>query len=634
MLVPMAKVEIIGHRDRLDATLGLLHGLQTIQLLDVTSEPGVRLPPLAADDRQLRELEELRYLRTRLDAILAMVPAPEEIDQTDLPAADLKELRAELEELGPELEQLTRRLDDLLAEQQALPRYLESLRRLLPLVPELTQLGGYETAALLIESRHASVLGELNTEMAAIAGDLYEIITAQVDPDTIGAILVFRRETARKVYALLGRVQVSRVRLPERFEGMPFRQALASMERRISALPQELAETQRAITDLVEPRRGWWATRSSIYARLDQLEAIRSIGTTHHVFVAVGWVPQPDLPALLSVLEAEVGPQVLLEEMTAEPDEKPPVLLRNPSAARPFEFLVRLLSLPAYGSFDPTRLMFVFLPLFFGMMLGDIVYGLVALGLSWWVGQRFGTRSQATRDLARVLVYSSIWSVIWGVIYGELLGNLGHKLFNLRPIWINREEAIEPLLIFALAVGAIHMTFGLLLGLWDAARSRRRNELIERMGRLAALMGLFFLAGVASDQLPDGLMTPAVAAIVLGLVGLMYVQGWLGILIGPLEMISTFGNVLSYLRLAAIGLASVYLARVANELGTVGPIWIGVIVASLIHALNLALGIFSPTIQALRLHYVEFFGTFFESGGRAFQPFGTTAAAPPRTTTS
>jgi V/A-type H+-transporting ATPase subunit I len=630
----MAKVEIIGHRDRLDATLRLLHGLRTIQLLDVTSEPGVRLPPLSADDKQLRELEELRYLRTQLDAILGMLPSPERIEQTASCSADLRELRAELEELGPELELLTHRLDELQAEQLALPRYLESLRRLLPLVPELTQLSGYETAALLIESRHAAVLGDLNTEMAAAAGDLYEIITAQVDPDTIGAILVFRRETARKVYALLGRVQVSRVRLPERFEGMPFRQALASMERRISTLPREVAETQRAITDLVEPHRGWWATQTTIYARLDQLEAIRSIGTTHHVFVAVGWVPEPDLPTLRSALEAEVGPQVMMEQIVAEPDEEPPVLLRNPSPARPFEFLVRLLSLPAYGSFDPTRLMFVFLPLFFGMMLGDIVYGLIALVLSLWVGRRFGARSPAMRDLARVLVYSSIWSLIWGVIYGEFLGNLGHQLFDLKPIWINREEAIQPLLLFALAVGAIHMTFGLLLGLWAAVRSKRRSALIERMGRLAALIGLFLLAGVASDQLPGGLMTPAVAAVVLGLVGLMYVHGWLGILIGPIEMISTFGNVLSYLRLAAIGLASVYLARVANELGAVGPIWIGVIVASLIHALNLALGIFSPTIQALRLHYVEFFGTFFESGGRAFRPFGTTAAVPPRTSSA
>ncbi len=634
MLVPMAKVEIIGHRDRLDVTLHLLHGLRTIQLIDVTSTPGVRLPPLTADEKQLRELEELRYLRTRLDAVLGMVPTPEGVGRSEVQPADLQALRAELEELGPELELLTRRLDDLQTEQQALPRYLESLRRLLPLVPELTQLGGYETAALLIESRHADVLGDLNTEMTEVAGDLYEIITAQVDRDTIGAILVFRREVARKVHALLGRIQVSRVRLPERFEGMPFRQALASMERRISALPGEIEKAHRTITDLVEPRRVWWATRSAIDARLDELDAIRRVGTTHHAFVAVGWVPEPDLPDLHSALEAEVGPQVMMEQIATEPDEEPPILLRNPSPVRPFEFLVRLLSLPGYNTIDPTRLMFVFLPLFFGIMLGDIVYGLFALALSLWVGRRFGARSPAMRDLSRVLVYSSIWSVIWGAIYGEFLGNLGHELFGMKPIWINREEAIQPLLLFALAVGAIHMTLGLLLGLWEAARLKQRSALIERMGRLAALMGLFLLAGVASNQLPVGLMTPAVAAVVLGLVGLMYVQGWLGILIGPLEMISTFGNVLSYLRLAAIGLASVYLARVANELGAAGPIWVGVIIASLIHALNLALGIFSPTIQALRLHYVEFFGTFYESGGRAFRPFGSATPAPPRTSSA
>jgi V/A-type H+/Na+-transporting ATPase subunit I len=82
------------------------------------------------------------------------------------------------------------------------------------------------------------------------------------------------------------------------------------------------------------------------------------------------------------------------------------------------------------------------------------------------------------------------------------------------------------------------------------------------------------------------------------------------------------GNVLSYLRLAAIGLASVYLARVANELGAVGPVWLGVSVAALFHALNLVLGAFSPTIQALRLHYVEFFQQFYVEGGSAYEPFG------------
>jgi len=95
------------------------------------------------------------------------------------------------------------------------------------------------------------------------------------------------------------------------------------------------------------------------------------------------------------------------------------------------------------------------------------------------------------------------------------------------------------------------------------------------------------------------------------------------VMLGPLELFGMIGNVLSYLRLAAVGLASVYLAVVANELAVAGPIWIGVVVAALLHALNLVLAGFTPAIQALRLQYVEFFSKFFVGGGRAFRPFGT-----------
>ena len=93
-------------------------------------------------------------------------------------------------------------------------------------------------------------------------------------------------------------------------------------------------------------------------------------------------------------------------------------------------------------------------------------------------------------------------------------------------------------------------------------------------------------------------------------------------------------GVLSYLRLAAVGLASAYLAIVANELGSAGPIWMGLLIAAFFHALNLALAAFSPMIQALRLHYVEFFSKFVIGGGRPFRPFGwrpenTPAQSPP-----
>jgi V/A-type H+-transporting ATPase subunit I len=99
-------------------------------------------------------------------------------------------------------------------------------------------------------------------------------------------------------------------------------------------------------------------------------------------------------------------------------------------------------------------------------------------------------------------------------------------------------------------------------------------------------------------------------------------MGWIGILMGPVEFIGLIGNVLSYLRIAAIGLASIYLAQVANDMaGKVGNLLVGVIVAILIHALNLVMGAFSPTIHSLRLHYVEFFRKFYQGGGRPYEPF-------------
>ncbi len=99
-------------------------------------------------------------------------------------------------------------------------------------------------------------------------------------------------------------------------------------------------------------------------------------------------------------------------------------------------------------------------------------------------------------------------------------------------------------------------------------------------------------------------------------------MGWLGLLLGPIEFIGVIGNIMSYLRIAAIGLASVYLAKVANELaGLAGNLIVGIIIAVLIHALNLVMGVFSPTIQSLRLHYVEFFRKFYEGGGRPYEPF-------------
>jgi V/A-type H+-transporting ATPase subunit I len=194
----------------------------------------------------------------------------------------------------------------------------------------------------------------------------------------------------------------------------------------------------------------------------------------------------------------------------------------------------------------------------------------------------------------------------------------------MHPLWFERASPkhVSALLLMTLGVGAVHVTLGLILGLWEALKDKSRSHLLERGGMLLGLVGLFGVTGVLTDLMGEGFMTPAIGGLILGVVLLGASLGWVGILMGPVEFIGLIGNILSYLRIAAIGLASVYLAQVANDMaGKVGSLIVGAVVAVLIHALNLVMGAFSPTIHSLRLHYVEFFRKFHQGGGRPYEPF-------------
>ncbi len=626
MLVDMTKIHVIGHRRDLDTVVAVLQHLNAVQLIDTADDHEIHLPPLGVGDDRLAELQDARYLRARIDSLLALVPEPPRVPAASSPV-DLATIRDELDLVGPRIEHLVQELEQLTAEQEGLPTHIAALARLLPLLPDVATTGGYETAAVLIDSHYPDVLGVLDTELTSLLDTNFEIISDRIDADTIGALVVFPQRSTPEVLGLLGREQLSRVRLPARYTGLSFRQAVTAMEHRLADLPAEIDQRRVKIDELIAPHRNWAAASRLLGDRMEQLAAIRLAGATTHTFVIGGWVPTRRLEEMRTALaDATEGSTVLIES-TPDEAETPPILLDNPPIARPFELFVRLLSVPVYGGFDPTLLMVAFMPLFIGMMLGDVVYGAALLLLAIVVGRRFGATAGAVHDVSRVLMLAAGWSIVWGVVYGEFLGDLGHRWFGLEPIWINREEALEPLLVFSLGVGVVHVVLGILLGIWSAGRNAQRSKLVERIALLVALAGTFLVVAVAADHLPSGFVTPGVAALIVGLAVMMASGGVMGLLMGPLELLGTLGNVLSYLRIAAIGLASVFLAKVANELGAAAPLWLGVLIGTLFHSLNLALGAFSPTIQALRLHYVEFFSKFYEDGGEEYRPFGAVGGA-------
>ncbi len=364
--------------------------------------------------------------------------------------------------------------------------------------------------------------------------------------------------------------------------------------------------------------------------RLARYDAIPKFARTRHTFIIHGWVIGAAVPALEAKLAEVAAGSAAVRVLPQRVLGVPPVLLDNPQPVRSFEPLISLLPLPTYGSLDPTMFVATFFPPIFGLMLADAGYGAILLAAAGAM-LLLARGRKLMRSLALVAASCGFFTVVFGLLFGELFGAVGRS-FGLVPLWRERftvvpgksTEALLGYLLIALAVGVLQILFGLVLGIVNARRTRNRTMALGNLARIAGLVVLFFFVGRLARVLPPVFTSLGIVALILFLVLMLYQtikHPSHGILL-PIEILSTVGNILSYARIMAIGMASVVLSLLASILGgIVGNVVLAVLVVILVHALNLALGIIDPTIQGLRLHYVEFFSKFYLGGGRPFSPF-------------
>ncbi len=354
-------------------------------------------------------------------------------------------------------------------------------------------------------------------------------------------------------------------------------------------------------------------------AELEKAEAPLRFAVSKSAFVIQGWVPAGELETLEATLSKATGERIFVEAEYPHHSEKVPVKLANPGPARPFEFFMRLYSLPKYDEIDPTVFTFITFPLFFGFILGDVGYGLVTFFLLLWLKEKFSSASK----LVNVLVPAAVSSIVFGFLFGEVFG-FEHAFGMEFPRLVDRAHEINTMLIAALAIGLLHINLGFILGFINERRHKGLfRAFAAKLSWMLLQVGVALIALSATGKINVPVYVGIVAAVVS--IALIYIGESMR---GIVELPSLLSNLLSYARLMAVGLSSVSLAVVINEMakdiansGGIGMV-AAVVVLFIGHTMNLALGLLGSFLQSLRLHYVEFFTKFFEGGAIPFRPFG------------
>lgn len=644
---PMAKVRVIAIKDQ---SRKILETLQELGVLHV--EEASELKPI---DREHIE-DERRRIREALgllDDIISYLPEPQKVYVGDAGEADtVSRVIAEVDKLHRSLSQLIEsysriREESLRAER--LDRFLGELAKLAnPHIKDLQYSGNYLYSNVIVLSQDTYSIFEDKTKALLLRN-----LNRTTDDGTVVCYFVAGADSRKQIETMIKDLGIATLDIPE--SDLDLSTFLAQNREDIQKLRSESERLRRDVQNSIMREIGAIALyREILTIEFGRCSVLLQAAEARYVTLIEGWIPEIAAPFLESKLK-DASNNVFVETTSPGPNDLPPTKLRNPKAIQPFEVIVKLFSLPKYGDWDPTPGVAYFFAFFFGLMLNDLVYALGLLFLARFVLHKLveDPDSEGTRLFRKVLYTSGSAALVVSLLSGTYLGDfpqmyLGIDLESTALIKTVQEALADPIyfIILSLIVGIVHVNLAHLLGAVRAIKEGDRGTVINKAGLLLIqLFGIPYIMQVmfkvrlipVNDALYGIFPYFVLLGVVLLIIGSLIKMGGLGSFIWIFDLTGILGDIMSYSRLAGVGLATFYLASAFNLLskwiaeiadsllpgiaGAAAAFLSGLVLLLIFHVFNLFLSSLAAFIHSLRLCFVEYLLKFYEGGGREYTPF-------------
>ena len=544
--------------------------------------------------------------------------------------------------------------------------------KLAPLNISLDLLSGYSGVEVYVaetanSSKAAKVFADLRNDVEFLA------------PAGLVAVACAPNKAA-EVQMALAELNAKAIQLPSG-EGKPAQRA-SDARKAIADAETKMESNQKNLDAWAEKHGSNLVIAEEYLQREDAIfTSPTSLAVSNQAFALDAWVPTVNSENARSKLKNLVSHLEIEEHVDdhhhhdghddhhAEPE--PPIAYQNGGTAEPFELVVDLVGRPKYGTFEPTSLIMITLPLLYGLILGDFGYGFVIVLLALWLRSMPFAKEPMGKNATTVLLWMGIWCMFWGFVFAEGFGfiwdeswsplegfyawtkdltygfkssdigkalGLGHTYVPFH----RADGALTDYVLLSVYVGVFHLFLGFIIGFFNVLKGHGIVAAFFEKGSWMMILGGGFLHIYGfmkgNNELLAGTI-PAfvvVAGVLILIVALAIFEGfgWAGgVIMGPIETFGLLANTLSYLRIMAVGVAGVKIAEISNTMGFASMVdafsagdyllvvvffllWIG------IQAFAIALGLLSPTIHAARLHFVEWMGKFYDGSGRVFSPLG------------